>query len=90
MALGTGYGIIESILSDKGGKFNSDEIREVASILNIKLCTTAAQSPFQNGLICERIHAVTDMMLNELVEQCPPVPLLSWTNMARNALQMWH
>ena len=59
-----------AMMSDNGGEFNADEIREVASILNVELCTTAAESPFQNGL-CERIHAVTDSMLLKLQEQCP-------------------
>lgn len=53
---------MRSVLTDNGGEFNSDEIREVESILNIQVCTTAGESPFQNGL-CERVHAVTDMML---------------------------
>ena len=90
--VGAGFGIMESILTDNGGEFSSEETREVASILNIEVCTTAAYSPFQNGL-CERIHSVTDNMLLKLEEQCPGTPievLLSWANMARNALQMWH
>ena len=40
-------------------------MREITSILNIQLCTTAGESPFQNGL-CERVHAITDMMLVKL------------------------
>ena len=28
----------------------------------MQLCTTAGENPFQNGL-CERMHAITDMML---------------------------
>ena len=36
-------------------EFSSDEMREVASILNVRLITTAADSPFQNGL-CEHVH----------------------------------
>ena len=90
--VGTGFGIMQSILSDNGGEFNADEIREVSSILNVEVCTTAAYSPFQNGL-CERVHSVTDMMLLKLKEQCPNTPLnvlLAWANTARNSLQMWH
>ena len=60
--VGAGYGIMESILTDNGGEFSSKETREVASILNIKDHTTAAYSPFQNGLH-ERIHFVTDALL---------------------------
>ncbi len=90
--IGAGFGVMEGILTDNGGEFSSDEMREVASILNVKVCTTAAESPFQNGL-CERIHSVTDSMLLKLQKQCPNTPLdvlLCWANMARNALQMVH
>jgi Integrase core domain. len=51
---------MESILTENGGEFSSDEMKEVTSILNVEDCTTAAYSPFQNGLY-ERIHSVTSM-----------------------------
>ncbi|XP_066914214.1 uncharacterized protein [Clytia hemisphaerica] len=89
---GAGYGIMSSIVTDNGREFNADEIREVSSILNIQTITTAAESPFQNGL-CERNHAITDIMLLKLKEQCPRTPidvLLAWANTSRNSLQMWH
>ena len=90
--VGAGFGVMEAILTDNGGEFNADEIREVASILNVEVLTTAAYSPFQNGL-CERNHAVVDMMLMKLREQCPQTEigvLLAWANVAKNSLQMWH
>ena len=90
--VGAAFGVMESILTDNGGEFNSDEMREVCSILNVEVCTTAAQSPFQNGL-CERNHAVTDSMLVKMEEQCSSTPievLLCWANMAKNSLQMYH
>lgn len=85
------FGVMDEILSDNGGEFNSEETRDVASVLNLKVNTTAAESPFQNGL-CERIHAVTDTMLLKLEAQYPNTPveiLLRWATMARNSLQMW-
>jgi hypothetical protein len=86
------FGVMGSLMTDNGGEFNSDEVREITSILNIRLCTTAADSPFQNGL-CERVHAITDMMLTKLhadYEKVNLQTLLSWANMARNSLQMWN
>ena len=80
------------ILTDNGGEFSSEESREMASVLNIWVITTAGQSPFQNGL-CECIHAVTDFMLLKLHEEYPSSllkVLLCWANVVRNALQMWH
>lgn len=84
------FGIMYLILTDNGGEFTSEEMREVTSFLNIKKYTTAAEAPWQNGL-CERVHAVTDHILSKLAEEYPTVrlqTLLKWANMARNALQM--
>nr|XP_034319149.1 uncharacterized protein LOC109620710 [Crassostrea gigas] len=86
------FGVMGAIMSDNGGEFSSDEMREKASILIIRLCTTAGMSPYQNGL-CERVHAVTDMMLTKLEDENKTVnieTLLAWANMARNSLQMWN
>ena len=49
-------------MMDNGREFSLDEMLEISSILNIQLCTTAGESPFQNGL-CERLHVITVMML---------------------------
>ena len=84
------FGMMKIMLSDNGGEFTSEEIREVTSFLNIKKYTTAAESPWQNGL-CERIHAITDQILSKLFEEYPNVKLqtlLKWANMAKNSLQM--
>ena len=86
------FGIMKGILTDNGGEFTSDEMREVASILDVDLKTTAAESPWQNGL-CERVHQVTDMILLKLQAQYPRIRLtvlLKWANLARNSLQMWN
>ena len=69
-------------MTDNGGEFSSDEMREVASTLNVRLITAAADSPFQNGL-CERVHLVTNMMLLKLIEENKKTEsqtLLSWAN----------
>lgn len=86
------FGIMKSILSDNGGEFSSDEMRHVSGILNVQLATTAADSPFQNGL-CERNHGIVDYMLVKLKEEYPSCSLevlLCWANMVKNTLQMWN
>jgi transposase InsO family protein len=86
------FGVMRGIMTDNGGEFSSEETREVASILNLRINTSAAESPFQNGL-CERIHSITDMMLLKLKADNPQTSLetlLKWANMARNSLQMYH
>lgn len=90
--IGQGFGVMESILTDNGGEFSADEVREVCSVLNIEVHTTAAYSPFQNGIV-ERNHCIVDDMLLKLREQCPQTPidvLLAWAINAKNSLQMHH
>ena len=43
------FGEMKSVLTENGGEFSSDEMKEVESILNIQVCTTAGESSFQNG-----------------------------------------
>ena len=83
---------MEGILVDNGGEFNNEEIREMSSILNIKISSTPGESPWSNGL-CERNNQITDRMLEILVEENPKSDekiLLAWTNVAKNSLQMWN
>ena len=40
--------VLTSILPDNGGEFSSDKMREVCSILNVQINTSAAYSLFQN------------------------------------------
>lgn len=84
------FGLMGSIMTDNGGEFSSDEMCEVMFVLNVRVITTAAESPFQNGL-CERVHSVTDMMLLKLEEEnvrTDSQTLPCWANMVRNSLQM--
>ena len=85
------FGIMQGIFSDNGGEFRNDELREVGSVLNFSIQTTAADSPFQNGL-CEKNHAIVDLILSKLKADYPHIKvetLLRWANMAKNSLQMW-
>ena len=60
---------MENLLTDNGGEFDNEELRQITSLLNLKSNnTTGAESPFQNGL-CECVHAVTDMILCKLHAQ---------------------
>ncbi len=42
------FGVMKSVLTDNGGEFNSDEMRDVMSVLNVKIATTPAESPWSN------------------------------------------
>ena len=41
------FGIMGKVLTDNGGEFSADEIKDVASLLNIEVATTGSESPFQ-------------------------------------------
>ena len=86
------FGTMKAIMSDNGGEFTADVIKEVASMLGVRLLTTAGNAPHQNGLN-ERIHAVVDLILHKLKAQYPKLELdvlLGWANMAKNCLHMNH
>ena len=85
------FGFMKGLLTDNGGEFVSEEMLEVESLLNLEVLSTAAESPFQNG-ICERNHQVVDAILLKLTKDYPKTPvsvLLKWACMAKNSLQMW-
>ena len=85
------FGIMGKVLTDNGGEFSADEIKDVGSLLDVEV-TTGAESSFQNGL-CERVHSVTDNILAKLQVQYPKTPvdtLLAWACMAKNSLQMFN
>ena len=85
------FGVMQEIFTDNGGEFKNAEMREVASVFNFKVKTSDADSPFQNGL-CEKNHAIVDLILSKLSVDYPRVKqevLLGWANMAKNSLQMW-
>ena len=60
---GIGPGIPGKFMFDNGGEFNNPEVIDLAEKHGIKMhATTAAHSPFSNGL-CERNHEVVDRMM---------------------------
>ena len=85
------FGVPSKLLTDNGGEFTSQEMREVMSFLNVVKLTTGAEAPWQNGL-CEKVHQVTDMIMLKLQASYPEAELeyiLAWANMARNSMQMY-
>ena len=59
---------------DCGGEFNNPQVIELAEKhgLNIQPATTAAHSPYSNG-ICEKNHAVVDLMMVKIMEGDPTI-----------------
>ena len=78
------------LITDNGGEFSNEEMQLATAKLNIIHNTTAAESPWQNGL-CEKNHATVDNILEALEQDYPKIPLatlLLWACVAKNSLLM--
>ena len=75
-------------LSDNGGEFNNELHKEMAELLNIKVLSTASESPWSNG-ITERHNAIIGNMLERILEEnkCSMEVALAWAVSAKNSLQ---
>ena len=81
------FGTPQSILSDNGGEFNNDLIRDVAELLNTRVTNTAAESPWSNGIV-ERHNAIIENMVLKIIDDmsCSVENALVWAVSAKNAL----
>ena len=81
------FGAPRKLLSDNGGEFNNVDMRQLGESFNMKIMTTAAQSPWSNG-ICERQNAVIGDLVNKILldTSCDIETALAWAISARNAL----
>ena len=87
--IGAGFGVMQTIHSDRGGEFTAKEVEDMARNLNIQVTNTAALSPNQNG-ICERNHAVVDKMVSKMMESDRTLDAetaLCWAMNAKNTLE---
>lgn len=84
----TYFGVPGRVITDNGGEFTGEEMREVTSILNVYKDTTGAEAPWQNGLN-ERNHALADNILKQVLRDFPDLDLktaLAWACSAKNSL----
>ena len=84
------FGLMGGILTDNGGEFSSELMREVCSMLGVMDHTTSAESPWSNGL-CEKNHALADNILQAVIRDYPDMKLdtaLAWACSAKNSLLM--
>ena len=72
------------ILSDNGGEFNNDDFRDVGEQLNTCITTTAAESPWSNG-INERHNGLLGEMVCKTMEDtaCSIDVAISWAVCAK-------
>ena len=81
------FGAPKKIISDNGGEFNNSEVRQLGETFNIKILTTAGESPWSNG-VCERLNGVLGGMVEKIIldSNCGAQVALLWAVAARNAL----
>ncbi|CAG2196706.1 unnamed protein product [Mytilus edulis] len=85
------HGSPRRLYSDNGGEFNNDEVRDMAENFNIEVKTTAAYSPWSNGLLERHNQTLTDTLLKLKADNnCDWDIALSWALMAKNALDNEH
>ena len=81
------FGSPKKILSDNGGEFTNDDFAEMAEKLNTKITTTAAESPWSNG-VNERHNGILGEMVLKTMEDthCSIETALMWSVTAKNTL----
>ena len=82
------YGSPDKILVDNGGEFAIFEFTETTDYLGITIQTTAAESPWSNGIV-ERNNQTLANMMNKIINdtQCSLDLALFWVLNAKNSLQ---
>ena len=77
----------QKFLTDNGGEFMNEQFLNMCEKMNITVLTTAAESPWSNGLV-ERHNAVLEEMLNKVLDEtkCDYDTALAWCFHAKNSL----
>ena len=83
------FGRLKWFYADNGGEFNNDVCGDMCENLNVVIGSTAAESPWSNGL-CERHNAVLGESIVKIIIEdtnCSLSTAVSWAVSAKNALQ---
>lgn len=85
------FGSPKRLFSDNGGEFESKDVQAMGEALNIEVITTAAYSPWSNG-ICERHNLTLSEIVKKVKEdrKCSWDMALQWALMAKNSLSNVH
>ena len=83
----THFGAPKKILTDNGKEFSNEVFHELNEKFNVETMTTAAESPFSNG-ICERHHTVLYEAMQKTIEECgcSKDMALAYATAAKNSL----
>ena len=61
------FGDPKKIFTDMGEEFDNNEMRILSEMFNIKVKTTAAESPWSNGIV-ERLNGVLGKLVNKVLD----------------------
>ena len=82
------FGSPGKILTDNGGEFSNEDVRELNEKLNVVTMTTAGESPFSNGIVERHNKVLYETMLKTKEEvKCSAEVALAWAVSSKNALQ---
>ena len=81
------FGSPNSILTDNGREFSNEKFLEMTEVFSIKSMTTAAESPWSNG-VCEKTVGLIKDSMRKMMEDGDKdlETILYWTVAARNTL----
>ena len=84
------FGSPQKFLTDNGGEFGNKEFLEMAEQMNVRVLTTAAMSPWSNGLV-ERHNATLSETLYRIMENkdIDIETALAWAISAKNSLESY-
>ena len=85
------FGYPKRILVDNGGEFDNQDFHDFCENLNITIKTTAAESPWSNGMV-ERHNGIIGESVAKIINDinCTLNVALSWALSAKNSLQNFH
>ena len=72
--ISNGFGAPNKVLVDNGSEFDNPEYLDAMAQYNVEVMATAASSPWSNG-ICERNHAVVDIVVQKILEEQPAIDI---------------
>lgn len=85
------HGAPKRMFSDLGGEFDNAEMKDMAENFNIDISTTAAYSPWSNGLLERHNQILTEILLKLRSDYTLDwETALNWAIMAKNSLQNVH
>ena len=81
------FGPPQKILSDNGGKFKGKKWDSLCETFNIEQKTTAAESPFSNGIVERNNAIIYESMMKTVADlKCKPEIALASAVAAKNSL----